>query len=294
MAGIPAYNEEATIAKTIVRTRKYVHKVIVVDDGSEDDTAIIAESLGATVFRHVSNKGKGEALGTLFKVARRLRADVLVTLDADAQHDPSEIPKLVHPVTKGSADIVIGARRTPGSVPAVREAGQRLLDMATAVRDNDGSIVDSQSGFRAYSKKAMAKLSFREPGMGVESESLRRASSVGLIIKQVPVTVKYGGTADHTLNPLMHFTDVMSAIFKATILRRPIRFLGIPAIVLVIVGVYWWLQILDIWNAKGAFAIGNALVASVILLGGFFLGIGAIILLSITILTQETGHSNGE
>ena len=291
VAAIPAYNEEQMIAKTIVRTKKYVGRVIVVDDGSVDDTAEIAESLGALVYRHNKNRGKGAALRTVFDAAQELGVKVLVTLDADAQHNPSEIPKLVAPILNKEADIVIGSRMHAHAVPRMRRTAQKLLDASTAVRDQSGAIVDSQSGFRAYSEKAIATLDFGEPGMGVESDSLKKASQLGLTIRQIPITVSYGRGIDHSLNPLLHFTDVISVIAKNSFLRRPVRFLGIPAAVLIIGGLYWWLLILDLYNRTREFAIGNALVASVVLMIGFFLSIGSLILLSITLTAQESNRS---
>ena len=168
IAGIPSYNDESTIAKVIVNSGKHVGKIVVVDDGSTDDIGIIAEKLGAIVVRHDRNRGKGEALKTVFEKARELGADVLVTLDADAQHEPNDIPKVVRLVLDDVADIVVGARAEPGSTPTVRRLGQRFLDATLQVRDQEGAVVDSQSGFRAYSKKALAQLDFYEWSMGAE------------------------------------------------------------------------------------------------------------------------------
>jgi glycosyltransferase involved in cell wall biosynthesis len=275
------------IAKTIVHAMRYVDRVIVVDDGSVDDTGAIAKGLGALTYRHSRNLGKGQALRTIFRAARELRATVLVTLDADSQHHPADIPKVVAPILNKEADVAIGSRIEGDSTPALRRTGQKILDLTTAVHDHNGKIVDSQSGFRAYSEKAIRTLEFGESGMGVESESLRKAAQRELTIIQVPVAVSYGRETDHTLNPVLHFTDVVSAIAKQTFLKRPVRFLGVPAAVLVVGGLYWWLLILDIFNRTREFAIGNAIVASVVLMVGFFLGISTLILLAIVLMVQE-------
>ncbi|MEM2613688.1 MAG: glycosyltransferase family 2 protein, partial [Nitrososphaerota archaeon] len=110
IACIPAYNEEKTIAKVILKTKKYVDKVIVCDDGSIDMTAEIAEALGAEVIRHERNMGYGAAISSLFKKAVEEGADIMVTLDGDGQHDPDEIPKLIKPIVEDEADVVIGSR----------------------------------------------------------------------------------------------------------------------------------------------------------------------------------------
>jgi glycosyltransferase involved in cell wall biosynthesis len=288
LVGIPAYNEEKTIAKVIVNSKRYADRIMVADDGSTDDTGLIAEGLGAKVLRHARNRGKGEALKTIFRSARNLRADVLVTLDADGQHDPHEIPALTRPILEHKADIIIGSREKQ-EIPKLRRAAHRVLDMATSVSDIDGAIVDSQSGYRAYSRRAIDELNFYEPGMGAEALVLKSAKALGLVIRQVPITVKYQGTAGHSMNPISHFSDVFSAIVKTVILKRPLRSLGIPGSILVLVGLYWWIQILDIYNASRQFAIGNALVASVILLVGFFMAISAVILIAIVLAIQERG-----
>jgi len=288
VAGIPAYNEEGTIAKIVVNAKRHVDRLIVVDDGSTDDTKIIAENLGAIVLRHETNRGKGEALKAIFAVARELGADVLVTLDADAQHDPNEIPRVIEPILNSTADVVVGSRRGQRTIPLLRGAGQWFLDTITNVRDQEGAIVDSQSGFRAYSRKAIAQFDFGEAGMGFESESLVNGFKSGLTIKQVPISVKYGSGIKHAINPLLHFSDVIAAITRIAILKRPIRFLGVPAACLVIIGLSWWVRILWIYNETRQFALGNALVASVVLIAGFFLGVASLFLLAIRLTLQET------
>jgi glycosyltransferase involved in cell wall biosynthesis len=110
IAAIPALDEENTIAKVVIKSMMYVDRVIVCDDGSEDMTGEIAERLGAEVIRHNRNMGYGAALASLFGRAREIGADVMVTLDADMQHNPEDIPRLVKPILDGEADIVVGSR----------------------------------------------------------------------------------------------------------------------------------------------------------------------------------------
>ncbi len=131
VACIPAFNEERTIGKVIVGTLPYVDRVIVCDDGSGDMTAAIAEKLGANVIRHERNKGKGDAFRSLFSASRDLGADVMITIDGDDQHDPSDIPKLLDPIAKGQADVVIGSRFHPENkgIPSYRKVGNKLLTL---------------------------------------------------------------------------------------------------------------------------------------------------------------------
>lgn len=289
VAGIPAYNEELSIARVVIETARFVDKVIVVDDGSTDMTAQIAERLGALVLRHGRNIGKGAAVASVFKEARELGVDILVTLDADGQHDPNEIPHLIHPILEGLADVVIGSRRTrPDSMPRLRRLAQRVLDVVAQVTDESGSVVDSQSGFRAYAKCAIDRVSSYEWAMGAETEILKKAFEAGMQIKQVPVDIKYSRKRrTHKMNPVVHFSDVLSAIVMMSIIRRPIRFLGIPAVALVALGLYGWLEVVSRYSMSGDLALGHALVYSMILLAGFFLGVGAIIVLAIRLVVQE-------
>jgi glycosyltransferase involved in cell wall biosynthesis len=114
IALIPAYNEERCIGSVILRARAYVDDVIVVDDGSRDATARVAEAAGARLIRHGENRGKGQALTTDFRAARKLRPDVLVILDSDGQHSPDEIPLLVAAMREHEADMVVGSRYVVG------------------------------------------------------------------------------------------------------------------------------------------------------------------------------------
>ncbi len=110
VVGIPAFNEEQTIARVILDAQKFAGKVVVCDDGSTDYTAKIAEGLGADVVRHEKNGGYGASIKSLFMRAHELNADVFVTLDADGQHEPNEIPCVIKPIVEGAADVVIGSR----------------------------------------------------------------------------------------------------------------------------------------------------------------------------------------
>ena len=215
VAGIPAYNEEATIAKVIIRARKHVDRVVVIDDGSTDDTALIAEALGALVVRHEQKRGYGAAIRSCFKVARDLKANVLVTLDADGQHDPDQMPRLVEPVNDGSADLVLGSRFLKTSdarqAPRYRKAGIRLLTRLTKGASR-AQFSDAQSGFRAYSQRVFEQILPTEEGMGVSVEILMKATEHSFRILEVPVTVRYRGLKTSTQNPFYHALEVAAYV----------------------------------------------------------------------------------
>lgn len=238
VAGIPAYNEEKTIAKAILQAQKHVDKVIVCDDGSSDLTGEIAQGLGALLIRHETNLGYGAAIKNLFEKAREIDADVMITLDADGQHDPEDIPRLLVPLQNEGADIVIGSRllnRSGKEIPRYRRIGIKLITkMSNGALSS--KISDAQSGFRAYNRKAMQSLRLQEDGMGVSSEILMKAGGEALKVKEVSIGAEYKGLETSTHNPLKHGMDVVAAILRLIFYRKPLRFLGVPGTILFLLG----------------------------------------------------------
>lgn len=275
VAAVPAYNEEQTIAKVLVHTGKHVDTILVVDDGSSDDTGLISSKLGAEVIRHERNLGKGAALRSSFDWARKIGADVLVTLDADGQHDPNDIPRLVEPILRGHADIVIGSRKLSKNVPRYRRLGGRLLDRATNVKSEDG-IVDAQSGFRAYSRESLERVTTAEYGMGVDSELLMSAKSAGLRVVEVPVAVSYDVPRTSKHNAIYHALDVFFSVVKFISIRHPMLFYGGFSVVMFVVAVFFGIQTLDYYNKWGRVVTNLALVsvsAGILAFLSFFTGV---------------------
>ncbi|MFC1875606.1 glycosyltransferase family 2 protein [Chloroflexota bacterium] len=215
VAVIPCYNTAPHIAEVVNKTRQYVDEVIVVDDGSTDDTAEIAKKAGAKVVRHDRNLGYGEAIKTCFREAHKNGNDVLVTIDGDGQHSPEDIPKLIKYLNKNGSDLVIGSRFLPGSetnIPKYRKFGIGIITLIW----NLGSKVkvsDSQSGFRAYRKKMLDGIKLRSRGMSISIEILERSRLFGYGIGEVPISCKY----DHKnidIRALYHgFTVALSTIW---------------------------------------------------------------------------------
>jgi len=287
VAGIPAFNEEETIAKVVVRSSRRVDKVLVVDDGSSDDTALIAEKLGAVVVRHKRNLGKGAALRTCIHWAKDVDADILVTLDADGQHDPEEIPSIVDPVLKGEADVVIGSRRLSKGTPAYRRIGGRLLDRFTGVNAS-GAIVDAQSGFRAYSREALGRVTAAESGMGVDSEILMRTKEAGLRILEVQTKVSYDGPKTSKHNMVYHALDVLFSVIKFVSIRHPLLFYGGLSVILFMVAIVFGVQTLDYYSRWGRVITNLALVSvSAGILAFVSLTTGVILFTLITVLREE-------
>ena len=261
VACIPAYNEEKTIAKVLLKTKKYVDKVIVCDDGSTDMTAAIAEALGAEVVRHERNMGYGAAIISLFRRARAMGVDIMVTLDADGQHDPDYVPRLIEPVMRGDADIVIGSRFLAEEVdiPAYRRIGIKIINWITG--HGSKKISDTQSGFRAYSRKAIETILPAEMGMGVSTEILLKAEERGLRIKEVPLKIIYDVERPSKINPVTHGLDVIFSTIKHLSVRHPLMFYGIPGTLCLLIALTAGIMLIHLFNLTRYFSLPLAVVA---------------------------------
>ena len=285
IAGIPALNAEHTIAKLIVHTMKWVDQVIVVDDGSVDDTSLIASKLGAEVIKHKRNLGKGTALRDLIKYARTENG-VLVTLDADGQHNPDDIPNLLKPILNSDADLAIASRRSK-NVPTSRRIGGRILDHATSAITG-GDAVDSQSGYRAYSERALAHVSANEFGMGADAEILVKAKQAGLRVVQIPVTMNYGSLKTSTHNPMYHWLDVLFSLVKFVSIRHPLLFYGGFSALMFLIATVFGVQTLDYYTRWGRVVTNLALVSVAAgILGFLSFFTGVILFTLITIVRDE-------
>jgi glycosyltransferase involved in cell wall biosynthesis len=276
IAAIPAYNEEKYIGTIVLQTRQYVDEVIVLDDGSTDRTAETASLAGADVIRHAANMGKGAALQSLMQEVKNRDADVLVFLDADAQHNPAEIPELVKPVLAGY-DLIIGARQThKQSTPLYRRFGRRLLLLTSNVLSGT-RLTDSESGFRAISRKGISQINLTEKGFAVETEMIARASEKGLKIIEVPVSNIYTGDGS-TLNPWVHGVGVLGRIISLVSERRPLFFFGVLGALITLASLligYWVVQTSLL---GGGLQMGSALLAAILFICGLFSIFTAIIL----------------
>jgi len=279
IACIPAYNEEKTIARVIVEAQRYVDKVIVCDDGSKDLTGEIAERLGATVIRHEKNVGYGGALSSLFKKAREIDPDVMVVLDADLQHNPNDIPKIVSPVLNGEADIAIGSRflEKEAAVPKYREVGIKIITKLTKSASYKG-VSDAQSGFRAYNRKAIHSIMPSEQGMGASTEILLKAKENGLKVVEVPIKINYNVEKPSTQNPIYHGLDVILSIVKYMSIRRPLLFYGVPGMISMLISLFFWVWTLQTFAATRQIITNVTLIAVATMIVGLMLLTTAIIL----------------
>jgi len=184
VAVIPALNEEKTIAAVVDATRKYVDEVIVVDDASSDSTALTAKERGAILIRHITRGGYDKAICDGFKLAVTTKADIVVTLDADGQHLPSDIPRLVQPIERGEADIVVGRRTRRARISETLFAG-----IAKAVLEID----DPLCGFKAYDVKVYRAIGHFDTISSIGTQLLFSAKRKGYRLVQTDIGLKTRG-----------------------------------------------------------------------------------------------------
>lgn len=221
IAAIPCLNEEAFIGDIVTRAKKYVDKVIVIDDGSTDNTAEAAQAAGAEVIKHETSQGTGAATKTAFEAAKRSQADILVTLDGDGQHNADEIPLLLAPILNEEADLVIGSRFLRPDfhqMPKYRKFG---IDVITFLY-NFGSKVrvsDSQCCFRAHNHKLIEAVNITEAGFSFSVQVLIQARRKGFTIKEVPISCIYHSQGS-SLNPITHGLGVAFNVIKLRLFSR--------------------------------------------------------------------------
>ena len=288
IACIPAYNEEKPIGDVIKKSLNYVDKVIVCDDGSRDLTSSKAKEANAIVIKHEKNLGKGAALKSLFKYALNVNADVVVTIDGDGQFLPEEINKIIKPIIENDYDIVIGNRFDDHKeMPSYRKVGNKMLDKITKMAA-DLPFTDTQSGFRAYSKKAIESISFTIDGFGVDSEILIDASKKGLKITEEKVTVLYNtGEKTSSKDPISHSVGVIASLLELIAINHPLRYLGIPGLILLIIGIVFSVLVISMFNEDRYFSVPSTLVALGSLVIGMILLLMSVVLYSIAKTTRK-------
>ena len=277
IALIPAFNEERFIGSLVLATRPYVDLVVVVDDGSADQTSQIAQAAGAVVLRHQVNQGKAAAANTGFNYLRPLKPAAVVMLDGDGQHSADDIPGVLAPVLEDGADIVVGSRflSVKSEIPAYRKVGQHsltlLTNLASGVR-----VSDSQSGYRAFSRRAVEALTFGQGGFSLESEMQFLATEHALELVEVPIRVLYAEPAKR--NPISHGMQVVNAVMQLVGQTRPLFYFGLPGALILVAGILLGLYVVQIYVRSHQLAQGYAMITVMLSVIGLLLLFSAIIL----------------
>jgi len=218
LALIPAYNESERVGAVIMAVKKYI-PVLVVDDGSTDQTSLVAKQCGAEVIRQEPNQGKGAAILNGFRYSLEHGYDALITLDADGQHDPAEMPLFIEDfVTKGS-DLIIGERNF-SEMPFPRNITNRIgtWSFSNAMKQY---IPDNQSGYRLHSKRLIEKaLKSKEHGFEFEVEIILRCVLAGYSISWIPIKTIYNQKQNSKITPLRHAVRFYRLVWRT---RKIIR-----------------------------------------------------------------------
>jgi glycosyltransferase involved in cell wall biosynthesis len=290
---IPALNEEKSIARVVTIAKQFADQVIVIDDGSTDKTAEEAQKAGGKVFSHPINLGYGASIASCLRSGVEAGADVIITLDADLQHNPQDIPFLVKPILDGSADIVTGSRfieqNRKNKIPHYRKVGIMFLTKVTNFIGQT-TITDSQSGFRAYSNyaaKTLTSMPF-SAGMGASSQILIEAFRSGLRINEVQVNISYNtGFDTSSENALSHGIMVLTSIIQYIIIRRPLLLIGIPGLAILSIGVMSLLLLMDIYNNTKVIAVGLGLLTVATTTIGLVILLTSVILYTLSNISKE-------
>ena len=288
IVGIPAFNEEKNIAGLIIKLKKIADRIIVCNDGSTDLTSKIAEGLGVTVINHAKNLGYGAAIRSLFLKSKDLDGDILVTFDADGQHRIEDINKVIKPIVNEESDLVIGSRfldKSEKEVPQYRKVGIKIITKVTNATIKK-QLTDSQSGFRAYSKKVLNELNPSELGMGISTEILIKASAKNFRISEVPITITYNGDTS-THNPISHGSSVLLSTIKFTSIEHPLKFYGIPSMIFFAIGLFFVYFSAQYYTEIGRLNTNLTLVAAGTMLIAVVLLITSILLYSLISVVRE-------
>ncbi len=286
---IPAYNEARFIGSVVLNVQKFADVVIVVDDGSTDETGPIARAAGAVVVRLPNNRGKGIALNAGFSKALEHSPDVVVTFDGDGQHVSMELPFVIAPIIQGQADIVVGSRylQNWSKVPRHRVWGHKVFNILTNLASRT-KTTDSQSGFRAFSPRALEVLNFRSEGFSVESEMQFLVREHSLRMVEVPITIFYQDKPKRSV--IQHGLIVLNGVLRLVGQYRPLLFFGLPGFLLMVTGVGWGAWVVDIYRRAETLAVGYAMISVLFsIVGSLFLATG-IILHSVRGLLTELLH----
>lgn len=214
LIGIPAYNEEKMVGQVVKSIPRKIEgissiNIVLVDDGSTDETGEIARREGAVVLRHAINRGLGGAIKTIIAYAQKLKPDILITFDADGQHSGGDIVKLIKPILSDKADVVIGSRwLKKGHAPVTRMVANKIANIVTYLFF-DILTTDSQSGLRAFNQKALNSITIVTDGMEVSSEILKEVRRMKLRLSEIPIASVYTSYSQAKGQPLANGVNVL-------------------------------------------------------------------------------------
>jgi glycosyltransferase involved in cell wall biosynthesis len=236
LTAIPIYNEAAHIKAVLAEVRRFSPEILVVNDGSTDDTPhLLAQESNLRIIAHTKNRGYGAALISAFAYALEHDFDVLITMDCDGQHEPSRVPLLLEQLS--GADIVSGSRYLRDfrqDTPAPNDRRQINATITQEINERYGlNLTDSFCGFKAYRREALAKLRITETGWGMPLQLWVQAARLGLRIREVGVPRLYldpkrafGGMLNDAEQRLAYYRSILAAAESDPLLPTPCALLG--------------------------------------------------------------------
>lgn len=288
LVAIPAFNEEATIASVVREARTHADCVVVVDDGSEDDTARLAEEAGAIVVRHERNLGYGAALKTAFREAKLRNAEHLVVLDGDGQHNPTDVSKFVSVQRETGADVVTGNRfgeEATSNTPLYRRVGLEVINGMTnlclSVLRSDVAVRDTQSGFRAYGRRAIQSIADDDgigSGMNASLDILFHAHRNGYTVEEVDTTIEYEVEQANSLDPVHHGYVLVRAVLQTMEYERPLTVLGVPGVLSTLLGFWVGHLALSAYVRSSVVPFELTIGAAFLVFVGFLVALTAVVL----------------
>jgi glycosyltransferase involved in cell wall biosynthesis len=283
---VPAYNEERFIGSVVLKIKQHPVDVLVIDDGSTDKTCQIARAAGAEAHCLPTNQGKGAALNTGFQLARQRQPDAVVVIDADGQHLPEELPRLLAPILRDQADIVIGSRYIDdtSNTPIDRRLGHKLINLATSVPSGI-YVSDSQSGFRAFSPRAFDLIQFKSDDFSVESEMQFLAQEFNLRVAEVPITIRY---TDGSKRPaVQQGRIVLNGILRLVGQYRPLMYFGVPGMIALLAGIALGIYVVKLYVNTLELAVGYAMITVMLAMAGLLMLSTGITLHSVRALLSD-------
>jgi len=273
---IQAYNEQISIGSVILSSRTYADRIIVIDNGSNDKTSEVAELAGAEII-HNENKSREAAIKAGFNAAKD--SDIIITIDGDGLHKPSEIPKLLKPIINGEADIVNGSRymdtgKTNSS--SYEHVKENMPEIPTNT-NTDTHVTDSQSGFRAFAGHTIPLFHFKESNFGIETEMLIEASNANLRIKEVEISGNYNVNAIKQ-NPLKQSVGIFVKLLQDIEFNRPLYYFTLPGVVLIIIGLSTGLIFFSQYLAGQSHSLAATTLSALLTIGGGFIAFTGILL----------------
>jgi glycosyltransferase involved in cell wall biosynthesis len=256
---IPAFNEERNVGSVVLRLRQLFDTVIVVNDGSHDATEEVARLAGAEVISHPKNRGYGAAIKSGLAAAQELNPRAVVLMDADGQHRFEDVRDLVRPILDDDADVAVGSRFADGRtrVPRMRRVAQHgltwLSNVASGVK-----LTDSQSGMRAFGPRALNALLLSSASMAAASEMQFLAGDAQLRVCEVPIEIRYFGEVKR--NAVGHGLDVLNGIIRLISQRRPLLFFGVPGLLLLVIGVWLGLDVVQTFDRVRVLLVGQLII----------------------------------